>query len=378
MSAKNGLAVSFRRRGRLIGCCVALVCAVSALFASSAGAVVPVTSSYLALGDSLAFGYSQQLFNEYEAVGDPASAFEHGYVNVYFTYQKPKLNGMQLQNLGCPGETTDSMIGNAGLAAALGIPGEAPCKYHNTEAEEKGGPPGFKLPLHLNYNAPQSQLEKAVELLAVDKLTGKPVTLLTLNIGANDELHAIAKCKVEITEEWTKEGKSKYGGASPEQSFNLCIASHVPALFKHILENIGKMLYVLRHASAFNGVPGTDYTGKIVVLGSYDPYGNVFGTGELLAGSKALAAILNAKEGKLVSDSGTEAAEEGHEPFGACYANPEPKFNPPQVKAESERLQKWTNMANFTEYLGKKNGPDIHPTPLGYKTLASIMIVSCP
>ncbi len=152
----------------------------------------------------------------------------------------------------------------------------------------------------------------------------------------------------------------------------------MPGLFKHILENIGKSLFALRNAELFNGVPGTDYTGKIVVQGGYDPYGNVFGTGELLPGSKQLAAILNAKEGKLVSDSGTEAAEEGHPPFGACYANPEPKFNPPLVKTESERLQKWTNMANFTEYLGKRNGPDIHPTPAGYKTLASIMIVSCP
>jgi hypothetical protein len=379
MSAKNGLAVSFRRRGRLIGCCVALVCAVSALFASSAGAVVPVTSSYMALGDSLAFGYSQQLFNENQALGDPATAFNHGYVNVYYTYQKPLLNGIQLQNNGCPGETTDSMIGNGGLAAAFGIPGEAPCKYHNTEAEENGGPPGFKLPLHHTYNAPQSQLENALETLAVDQLTGKPVTLITLNIGANDELHSIGKCKAEIAAEWGTEGKSKnYGGATPEQSFNNCLVAHVPALFAHILGNIGKSLYAIRNAHLFNGVPGTDYTGKIVVQGGYDPYGNVFGTGELLKGSKALAQILNVKEGKLVSDSGTEAAEEGHPPFGACYANPEPKFNPLLVKTESERLQKWTNMANFTEFAGKKNGPDIHPTPAGYKTLASIMIVSCP
>jgi hypothetical protein len=378
MSATNGLAVSFRRRGRLIGCCVALVCAVSALFASSAGAVVPVTSSYMALGDSLAFGYSQQLFNENQALGDPAKAFEHGYVDVYFTFQKPKLNGIQLQNNGCPGETTDSMIGNAGLAAALGIPGEAPCKYHNTEAEEKGGPPGFKLPLHHTYNAPQSQLENAVETLAVDQLTGKPVSLVTLNIGANDQLHTIGKCKAEIAAEWGKEGKSQYGGATPEESFNNCIAVHVPGLFKHILTNIAKSLYVLRNAHLFNGVPGTDYTGKIVVLGGYDPYGNVFGTGELLKGSNALAQILNVKEAKLVSDTGTEAAEEGHPPFGACYANPQPKFNPLQVKAESERLQKWTNMANFTEFAGKANGPDIHPTLAGYKTLASIMIAGCP
>jgi hypothetical protein len=376
MSAKNGLAVSFRGRARLIGLCVALVCAASAMYASTASAVVPVTSSYLALGDSLAFGYSQQLFNENQAFGDPAAAFEHGYVNVYYVYQKPKLNGIQLQNNGCPGETTDSMIGNGPLAAAFGIAGEAPCKYHNTEAEEQGGPPGFKLPLHHTYNAPQSQLENTIETLAVDALSGKPVTLLTLNIGANDELHSIKGCETEVATEFGNTGKSQYG-ATPAEAFHNCIAFHVPGLFAHILGNIGRILTAVRYGHT-DGFGGIDYTGKIVVQGGYDPYGNVFGTGELLAGSKELAAILNAHEEKLVSDSGTEAAEEGHQPFSACYANPEPKFNPPLVKTEAERLQKWTNMANTTEFAGKKNGPDIHPTLLGYKTLATVMISSCP
>ena len=42
-------------------------------------------------------------------------------------------------------------------------------------------------------------------------------------------------------------------------------------------------------------------------------------------------------------------------------------------------------MANFSEYEGKKNGPDIHPTPEGYMKLAKIMkhrlrrlTVACP
>ena len=34
-------------------------------------------------------------------------------------------------------------------------------------------------------------------------------------------------------------------------------------------------------------------------------------------------------------------------------------------------------MANTTEYEGKKNGPDIHPTPAGYKELAVIMRKDC-
>jgi hypothetical protein len=365
MSAKNGLAVSFRRRSRLIGCAAAVVFAFAALFAASAGALTPPppTQSYLALGDSLAFGYSQQLFNENQKFGEPPSAFEHGYVNNYYKHLKPKENHIALQNNGCPGETTDSMIGNGALAAAFGIPGESPCAYH------KAG-----LPLHHEYGGTKSQLESAIETIAVDAGTGKPVSTITLNIGANDELKAVKACEKEVGEEYVAEGKSKYGGENPEQAVGLCISAHAKALFEHIIGNLDRVLYAVRHGSAFGGA---DYAGKIIVQGGYDPYGNVFGTGELLKGSTSLAQILNGAMGKNVTDSGEEAANEGHEPWGACFANPFPKFNPLKPKIESERLQKWTNMANFSEFEGKKNGPDIHPTPAGYKVLNTVMVQTC-
>jgi len=365
MSAKNGSAVSFRRRSRLIGCAAAVVFAFAALFAASAGAVVPPppTQSYLALGDSLAFGYSQQLFNENQKFGEPPTAFEHGYANYYFQHLRPRTNHVQLQNNGCPGETTDSMIGNGALAGAFGIPGASPCGYH------KAG-----LALHHEYGGSKSQLESALETIAVDAGTGKPVTTISLNIGANDELAAVKACEKEVGEEYVAEGKSKYGGENPEQSVALCIGAHAKGLFEHILGNMGKILYAIRNGATFGGV---NYSGKIIVQGYYDPYGNVFGTGELLKGSNALTQILNVKEAKLVSSTAPEAEEEGHEPFGACYANPQPKFNPMKTKLESERLQKWTNMANTTEFEGKKNGPDIHPTPAGYKVLSTTMVVAC-
>ncbi len=363
MSAKHGSAVSFRR---LFGCVFALVLVVSAVFASGAMAAAPVTHTDLALGDSLAFGYSQQLFNENEKLGEPPTAFEHGYTNDYFNISKSKAAGDQLTNLGCPGETTGSLIGNGPLAAALeanaGAKGEAPCAYHYVDG----------LPLHHEYGGTKSQLESAVEQIALDAAIGKPVTTLTLNIGANDQLHAIAKCEAEVKHEYETEGKSKYG-STPEGAVKSCIEAHVEELFKHILTNIGAILYTIRNGSSFGGV---NYTGKIVIQGGYDPYGNVYGTGELLAGSNALASILNYREAKLVSDSGEEAAEEGHEAFKACYANPQPTFNPGN-KREPSRLQQYTNMANTTEYEGKKNGPDIHPTPAGYARLAKIMIADC-
>jgi hypothetical protein len=377
MSAKNGSAVSCRKRGRLIGCSVAVVFALSAVFAAGAGAVnPPVTKSYLALGDSVAFGYSQQLFNE-NYPGEPASAYEHGYARYYFLHLKPLLTGTQTHNNGCPKETTDSMIGDGPLAAALGIPGESACPYHKL---------GF--PLHHEYGAGKSQLENAVETIALDAGAGKPVTTITLNIGANDQLNALTKCKTEVGEEWKNEGKSaQYGGENPTQSFEKCVLAHVNALFAHIVGNLDRILYVLRNGATFGGV---NYTGKIILLGGYDPYGVVFklgefgfGTGkELINNSNALTATLNGIEKKNVTDSGDEAAKEGHEPFEVCFANPQARFNP-QNKYEPARLQKLTNMANFTEFGGKKygepgaNGPDIHPTLAGYKALTSIMVVAC-
>jgi hypothetical protein len=356
MQATNGFAVPFRR---LTGCLFALVLVISALFASSASAAVTVTHSDLALGDSLAFGYSQQLFNE-NVPGEPPTAFEHGYANYYFNGSKQKAAGGQLINLGCPGETTDSMIGNGAIGVALGeTEGESPCGYHK-----------LGLPLHHEYGGGKSQLESALEVLGVEAALGKPVTTLTLNIGANDELHAIAKCEAEVKSEFEAEGKSKYGG-SPEESVKHCIEAHVNSLFEHILKNIGRVVFALRHGQLFGSV---NYTGKIVFEGAYDPYGNVSGTGEVLVGSRTLASILDFHEKKLLTDEGTEAAEEGHEAFKACFVEVLPTFNPGNAK-EPSRLQLWTNMANTTESNGKKNGPDIHPTPTGYHELGAVLTI---
>src|ERR1700739_1034839 len=73
------------------------------------------TPIYLALGDSLAFGYSQKRFEENLPEENP-KAFETGYVNDFadvVRFVEPKL---EIVNDGCPGETTESMI-------------KGPCEY---------------------------------------------------------------------------------------------------------------------------------------------------------------------------------------------------------------------------------------------------------
>jgi lysophospholipase L1-like esterase len=376
MQATKGLTVSFRSRTRLIGCTMALVAFAALMLASTAGAMKapPPEETYLALGDSLAFGYSQQLYNENEAAGDPATAFEAGYANDYYNLiaKKAKHVNLRLTNDGCPGETTESMIGSnatliGGLNAALKgvqeanklppVSGESPCAYQEGwNAFHTDGTGG---PLHNPYVG-HSQLENAIETIAVDQALGKPVTTITLNIGANDELHVVNGCKAEVTEEFVKTGESKWG-ENPTVAVKHCLEAHVPGLFAQILSNITGVLTAIRDGSYFGGV---NYTGKIVFQGGYDPYGNVFGTGELLESSNGLAALLNEHAAATVSA------------FEVCYANPQPKFNP-QSKREPERLQAWTNMANLTEYEGKANGPDIHPTPAGYEELTRIMKLDC-
>jgi hypothetical protein len=216
MQAIRGFADKIQTRGRLIGCCVAVALAACALtlpsFASAKTQPV-VTEQYLALGDSLAFGYSSQLYHEGEVNGfeDP-ELFEHGYANEYLKLIKGKIvkegKNVKLVNDGCPGETTESLIGTnetliGTLNAALkksqeenGLPtvkGEAACAYQaGWNALKTVGVGG---PLHHPYSG--SQLEDALNVIINAQNEKKPVTTISLNIGANDELHTLGKTEAE-------------------------------------------------------------------------------------------------------------------------------------------------------------------------------------
>jgi hypothetical protein len=370
MRSMHGLAVPARLRTLVLGCAIATGLTLSAtIFAAGASATKPPHEGYLAIGDSLAFGYSQQLFNENEKTGENPEAFTHGYVDDYL---KTLPAGVALTNNGCPGETTDSMIGNGALsaqmAAVLGTTGEAPCAYKYVD----------KLPLHNEYGGTSSQLENSLERIKIHGVGENPLATISLNIGANDQLHQLRKCETEVATEFKTEGKSKYG-ATPEEAVKNCILVHIAPLFEHILKNIAGTLYTIRNGGQFcvpaatscpgKGEKGADYAGKIIVQGGYQPFGAVFTPGvELLPGSNVLAEILNFQEAKVVAG------------FGACFANPQPVFNPVVIGKGAEepaKLQALTEMANFTEFEGKKNGPDIHASPAGYQELANIMKADC-
>jgi hypothetical protein len=199
MQAMNGSRGILPRLYGMLGCAVALLAlALMAIPSVAAAKPAKVTSTYIALGDSLAFGFSEHEFNESLPTENPAN-FEGGYPNEYLgLINENTLKQAQLVNYGCPGETSESLIGdnpmllgeiNKALAGKVAEPvtGEAPCAYHYAD--------GF--PLHNEYTAGKSQLEAALMTLAKAKSEHKQVRTITLDIGANDELHEVAKATKE-------------------------------------------------------------------------------------------------------------------------------------------------------------------------------------
>ncbi len=350
MSATNGLAVSLRSRSGLIGCCMALVLLASALLASSASAKTPLKpTAYVAIGDSLAFGYTQEKFDLNLPTENPAN-FEGGYVNYVAkklaAKEKHAGNALNLVDLGCPGETSDGVIGHA-----LGNPGAEynPCAYHNLA--------GF--PLHVNFGA-SSELEAAIGAVSNPSV---PVKLVTINIGSNDELATVSKC-----EEPAYDAEQGFVGGPLEcitVEAGLSGHQYAGGLFKHIITNVGTTIGVLR---------AYGYAGPVVVAGFYNPQA------ELLPGSDTLQKKLNeAFEGTILSNAFGP---------GVTYANPFSTFNP-QNKNEATKICAYTEECNAfdkkvnleallkepvtAEQAADYPVGDIHPTPLGYEKLGKIV-----
>jgi lysophospholipase L1-like esterase len=369
MSATNGSAVTFRSRKALVGCCMVLVLAIAALVAVPAGAsakTAPTVSTYLALGDSISFGYSEEKF-DLNSPNESPSYFEEGFTNGFakdLTKSSEVGKGLTLVNDACPGETSNGLIGEKEALGGKtstepaghdpqGLGDYHPCAYNNVDG----------LPLHNSLSVGGqsiSQLEDALSILK-EGAPAHPVKAITLNIGSNDELAAIKQCEDEVGEEYATEGKSKYG-PEPTIAAEECIKEtdeHVTA--PHIISNIGDILGVLDSTSTGGG----HYTGPIVLVGFYNP------DAEVLTGSDALQEGLN------------KAVEEEILPNfpNVTFANPFPVFNkgaatetsPGKGATEQKSICKYTEMCNPNDPGGSKGDGDIHPTPTGYKELAKLV-----
>jgi lysophospholipase L1-like esterase len=318
----------------------------------------PTTSTYLALGDSISFGYTEEKFNVNYPNEAPAF-FEEGFTNFFAKDLRKSTEvgkGLTLVNDSCPGESSNTLIGeNEAIGGKKSTeppgtngPGDYhPCPYHQIE--------GF--PLH-NSLGSLSQLEEALSLLN-EGSPAHPVKAITLGIGSNDELAAVGKCEKEVTEEFEKEGKSKYG-ETPEEAIRDCVTgAAINQVFPQILGNMGRILGAIDSTEPGGG----HYAGPIVLLGFYNPYRFV------LPGSNTLQEVLNEQiELKIVANFPN-----------VTFANPFPVFNPVNKSEtkQKEAICKYTEMCNPNVQKPGGNPPgedgDIHPTLAGYKKIAQLV-----
>ena len=136
--------------------------------------------------------------------------------------------------------------------------------------------PSEGFPLKVEYGHSTSQLEALLGQIAASKEEGgTPISVISLQIGSNDELHALGACENGL-----------YLAAHGFTSIIECAAHEAGpegflysgGLISHILTNIGTTIGVIREAG---------YTGRIVVQGFYNPFAT------LLEGSDKLVEVLN-------------------------------------------------------------------------------------
>jgi lysophospholipase L1-like esterase len=166
------------------------------LVAGSAPAVANDDHTYLALGDSVVFGYITKAGFEY---GNP-----HNFVG-YPDYVSQGLH-VTTTNASCPGEATGGFISSTGA--------DNGCRTFRDMA-----------PLHVSYTG--TQLDFARAFLAAHRNT----KLVTVGLGANDAFLLQSAC-----------------GGNPQ-----CISAGLPQVLATISANMHTILHALR-ASHFHGV----------------------------------------------------------------------------------------------------------------------------
>lgn len=180
---------------RAVTVAAAAACAATALLstATTAQAAPAHRSTYVSLGDSLAYGFQPSL---YAAGATPAQYV--GYAED-FAAMHPH---MTLANFGCPGETSTSMLTHCADWASF-----TP---------------------HLAYDTNGSQLAAAVGYLAAHPDT----SLVSIDIGSNDLLGAIRSCQ-----------------APPSTALLTCLQAHLPGVLATFAHNYLTILGAIHQAA---------------------------------------------------------------------------------------------------------------------------------
>ena len=207
------------------------------LAASSAVRPVVAGAPYLALGDSIVFGYR-------ETANTPTPDYSKATNFAGYPEDVAAALGLELTNASCPGETTSSLINKN--AASNG------CENHYDPATQQQVAGGYRTihPLHASYK--RSQLRFAERFLSHHPNT----RLVTLTVGAND------------------------GFLCQTQTSDGCV-SEFGALNAKIKTNVSTILKRIR---------ATGYTDQIVLLNYYSlDYNDGFLTAEVQVINNTLA-----------------------------------------------------------------------------------------
>jgi lysophospholipase L1-like esterase len=267
----------------------------------------------LVLGDSLAAGY-QPTFGSTPPPVDPATGFsDTGYPRSYAADLAARL-GLRLIDLGCPGETTTSMISHPAL-------GECTQLYEG------------------EFGAPNQQAAAQSFLARHDS----DVALVTIDLGANDLSRCALPSKVTAVSCFTKQ------------------VAHVAATLPRILK-------VLRSAL------GRDDPGAhIVGMNYYDPYlGLAFRPGGTEAKAEASASLLaveslNVAVGAIFKDHGVAVANVGGA-FRTTALFPLGSYDGARLPENVVQVCRWTHMCPRTA----STQADVHPNDGGYRAIAVV------
>jgi lysophospholipase L1-like esterase len=175
--------------------------------------------TYLALGDSVAFGYNPNLLVPGLPLPVPSEFI--GYPETAEQALRLLLRD-SLINAACPGETSSSFI--------TGAPPDNGCN----------GPQGFKAIIGLHTNYTGSQLDFALKQLKTNPRTN----VVTLGIGGNDLLLLKELCTAQTAE-----------------TFAACIAANAAALAATYETNLAAILTAIRHV----------YSGRLILVNVYAP-----------------------------------------------------------------------------------------------------------
>jgi lysophospholipase L1-like esterase len=199
--------------------------AVLLCFVAASSGAIPASAApshyYLALGDSLAFGFSFVRFYEtYPAATLSANVFHTGYVDDLALALRAIRPDIQVVNLSCPDESTVSYL-------------QGPCPYVSPT------PPFLPFPLHTQYTGTQ-------EVAALTFLKAHPgqVSPITIDLGVNDVLPVL---------------ETDCPTLDP-----LCLGLHLPPVLKTVGTNLNQILAELRAAAP---------TADIIIVGYYNPFG---------------------------------------------------------------------------------------------------------